>query len=40
MQSFSNKELEEVYAKVKEANQQMSDSFISTASRYGVQSLL
>jgi hypothetical protein len=40
MQSYSNKELQEVYDKVKEANQQMSDGFITMASRYGVQSLL
>ncbi|MGE4268276.1 MAG: hypothetical protein AB7F25_12640 [Deferribacterales bacterium] len=40
MQSFSNKELEDVYEKVKEANQQMSGSFIAVASRNGVQSLL
>ncbi|WP_303851885.1 hypothetical protein [Seleniivibrio woodruffii] len=40
MQSYNNKELQEVYEKVKEANQQMSGDFISVASRYGVQSLL
>lgn len=40
MQAFNEKQASEVYAQIKEANQQLSGDFISAAARYGVQSLL
>lgn len=40
MKAFNDKQVSEVYAQIKEANQQLSGDFISSAARYGVQSLL
>ncbi len=38
--AFNEKQMNEVYAKIKEANSQLSGDFISDAALYGVQSLL
>lgn len=40
MSAFNEKQISDVYAQIKEANQQLSGDFISSAARYGVQSLL
>ena len=40
LSAFNEKEMQEVYAKIKDANSQLSGDFISSAARYGVQSLL